>query len=180
LLEELFSSRRHRLLLRLFYEDDSFAGTLQKIDPGTIRMLFETEGLNFLPEALEQMEEAFEGLPAFETEVDLQRSQAVLQEAATRMWDNFPYPHPLYAGQMLKPPHPIARLAYCMAMYINPNNHALDGGRASLTRSNESDIKLDDARQKCSLLTLDAQSGNPDDYKARDEACDEYKRLRHQ
>jgi len=100
-------------------------------------MLFETEGLNFLPEALEQMEEAFEGLPAFETEVDLQRSQAVLQEAATRMWDNFPYPHPLYAGQMLKPPHPIARLAYCMAMYINPNNHALDGGRASSSMEKE-------------------------------------------
>jgi glutamate/tyrosine decarboxylase-like PLP-dependent enzyme len=32
---------------------------------------------------------------------------------------------------MLKPPHPIARLAYSLAMWINPNNHALDGGRAS-------------------------------------------------
>ncbi len=34
-------------------------------------------------------------------------------------------------GQMLKPPHPIARAAYALAMVINPNNHALDGGRAS-------------------------------------------------
>jgi glutamate/tyrosine decarboxylase-like PLP-dependent enzyme len=32
---------------------------------------------------------------------------------------------------MLKPPHPIARLAYSLALWINPNNHALDGGRAS-------------------------------------------------
>jgi glutamate/tyrosine decarboxylase-like PLP-dependent enzyme len=32
---------------------------------------------------------------------------------------------------MLKPPHPIARAAYALAMSLNPNNHALDGGRAS-------------------------------------------------
>ncbi len=47
------------------------------------------------------------------------------------MGDNYPYFHPLYAGQMLKPPHPLARAAYALAMIINPNNHALDGGRAS-------------------------------------------------
>src|SRR5205807_2547939 len=44
---------------------------------------------------------------------------------------NYPYFHPLYAGQRLKPSHPVARLAYSLAMYINPNNHALDGGRAT-------------------------------------------------
>jgi len=54
-----------------------------------------------------------------------------LHEAAQRMQDNYPYAHPLYAGQMLKPPHPVARAAYAMAMAVNPNNHALDGGRAS-------------------------------------------------
>jgi len=32
---------------------------------------------------------------------------------------------------MLKPPHPVARLAYMLSLWINPNNHALDGGRAS-------------------------------------------------
>ncbi len=32
---------------------------------------------------------------------------------------------------MLKPPHPVARTAYALAMKINPNNHARDGGRAS-------------------------------------------------
>jgi tyrosine decarboxylase / aspartate 1-decarboxylase len=56
---------------------------------------------------------------------------SVLAEVATRMANNYPYFHPLYAGQMMKPPHPIARAAYAMAMWINPNNHSLDGGRAS-------------------------------------------------
>ncbi len=55
----------------------------------------------------------------------------VLQQVAERMGDNYPYFHPMYAGQMLKPPHPVARAAYAMAMAVNPNNHALDGGRAS-------------------------------------------------
>jgi glutamate/tyrosine decarboxylase-like PLP-dependent enzyme len=56
---------------------------------------------------------------------------AVMSQVAERMADNYPYFHPLYAGQMLKPPHPLARAAYALAMGINPNNHALDGGRAS-------------------------------------------------
>src|SRR5262249_21426052 len=55
----------------------------------------------------------------------------VLAATAEKLQDNFPYFHPLYAGQMLKPPHAVARLAYALAMYINPNNHALDGGRAT-------------------------------------------------
>lgn len=54
-----------------------------------------------------------------------------LAAAAARMADNYPYFHPLYAGQMLKPPHPVAHAAYAMAMAVNPNNHARDGGRAS-------------------------------------------------
>src|SRR6202142_3611139 len=57
--------------------------------------------------------------------------EAVLEETARRLGDNSPYFHPLYSGQMLKPPHPVARAAYALAMTINPNNHALDGGRAS-------------------------------------------------
>jgi glutamate/tyrosine decarboxylase-like PLP-dependent enzyme len=61
----------------------------------------------------------------------------VLQSTAERLRDNYPYFHPLYAGQMLKPPHPIARLAYALAMWINPNNHALDGGRATSAMEKE-------------------------------------------
>jgi len=48
--------------------------------------------------------------------------------------DNYPYFHPLYAGQMLKPPHPLARVAYALAMKVNPNNHARDGRRTLAQR----------------------------------------------
>lgn len=68
--------------------------------------------------------------------------ETVLQEVASRLRDNYPYFHPLYAGQMLKPPHPIARLAYHLAMAINPNNHALDGGRASSAMEKEAVAEL--------------------------------------
>ena len=53
------------------------------------------------------------------------------------MKDNFPYQHPLYAGQMIKPPHSVARLAYALSLFVNPNNHALDGGRASSAMEKE-------------------------------------------
>jgi glutamate/tyrosine decarboxylase-like PLP-dependent enzyme len=56
---------------------------------------------------------------------------AALGALAERLRDNYPFHHPAYAGQMLKPPHPVAMLAYAMAMQINPNNHALDGGPAT-------------------------------------------------
>ncbi len=62
---------------------------------------------------------------------------AILQEVAERLKDNYPYGDPLYAGQMLKPPHDVARRAYEMALKINPNNHALDGGRASSAMEKE-------------------------------------------
>ena len=52
-------------------------------------------------------------------------------QVAEKMQENYPYFHPYYAGQMLKPPHPIARVAYMLSLWINPNNHALDGGLAS-------------------------------------------------
>jgi glutamate/tyrosine decarboxylase-like PLP-dependent enzyme len=85
-----------------------------------------------LAEALDHLEGEFSALPGYTPEIPGEkRMAAVLAEAAHRLGDNFPYFHPLYAGQMLKPPHPVARAAYAMAMWLNPNNHALDGGRAS-------------------------------------------------
>jgi tyrosine decarboxylase / aspartate 1-decarboxylase len=65
------------------------------------------------------------------------RLQDVLNETATRLQNNYPYHHPLYVGQMLKPPHPVARLAYALAMNVNPNNHAYDGGRATSAMEKE-------------------------------------------
>ncbi|HEX9370614.1 MAG TPA: aminotransferase class I/II-fold pyridoxal phosphate-dependent enzyme [Roseiflexaceae bacterium] len=100
-------------------------------------MTLETESLPVLQEALARLESGFAALPPFETPVDMAALRGVLLEAAERMRDNFPYQHPLYAGQMLKPPHPVARLAYALALWINPNNHALDGGRASSAMEKE-------------------------------------------
>jgi tyrosine decarboxylase / aspartate 1-decarboxylase len=73
----------------------------------------------------------YPALPEVDEPEDSARLEAVLDETAARLGDNYPYFHPLYAGQMLKPPHPVARTAYALAMAINPNNHARDGGRAS-------------------------------------------------
>jgi glutamate/tyrosine decarboxylase-like PLP-dependent enzyme len=61
-------------------------------------------------------------------ESDDKKEAAVLAELAQRLTGNYPFFHPAYAGQMLKPPARIAMEAYRLAMTINPNNHALDGG----------------------------------------------------
>jgi glutamate/tyrosine decarboxylase-like PLP-dependent enzyme len=91
--------------------------------------------LSLLEGPMARLATGFEALPAYisplDRAADREAMGAVLEEAAGRMADNYPYFHPLYAGQMLKPPHPVARAAYALAMEINPNNHARDGGRAS-------------------------------------------------
>jgi tyrosine decarboxylase/aspartate 1-decarboxylase len=84
-----------------------------------------------LSRATELLEAEFAELPAVESPSDLEGMERVLADTAHRLGDNYPYFHPLYAGQMLKPPHPVARAAYALAMKVNPNNHARDGGRAS-------------------------------------------------
>ncbi len=94
-------------------------------------MTMDTSNLPLLEHALDELGKGFADLPAVTYQGDSQRMGDILMEVAARMQDNFPYQHPLYAGQMLKPPHAIARLAYALSMWINPNNHALDGGRAS-------------------------------------------------
>jgi len=101
---------------------------------------FDKDSLVLLGEALERMEQGFASLPVVEGGGGPDRAamRRVLLEVAERMQDNYPYFHPQYAGQMLKPPHAIARLAYSLAMYINPNNHALDGSRASSPMEKES------------------------------------------
>src|SRR5271154_13273 len=97
---------------------------------------------DLLAQALSLLKTEFAALPAARFEggtlsEDTPAMAAVLQEAARRMGDNYPYFHPLYAGQMLKTPHPIAQAAYALATWINPNNHALDGGRASSAMEKE-------------------------------------------
>jgi glutamate/tyrosine decarboxylase-like PLP-dependent enzyme len=74
---------------------------------------------------------------AEELRVPEARISAILAELASRLQDNYPFFHPSYAGQMLKPPHPVAAAAYAMGMRINPNNHALDGGPATAALEKE-------------------------------------------
>src|SRR3989475_12775033 len=98
----------------------------------------ETQSLAILRRALDRLDAGFAGLPqAKGPRQDAAALERVLLDVAERLQDNFPYFHPLYAGQMLKPPHPVARLAYALALWLNPNNHARDGGRASSAMEQE-------------------------------------------
>lgn len=84
------------------------------------------------------LQSGFSHLPKSENwEEDTAKIAEILETVATRLHNNYPYPHPLYAGQMLKPPHAIAQAAYFLAMQINPNNHALDGGKESSAMEKE-------------------------------------------
>lgn len=90
-----------------------------------------TAHLKLLGECVTSLEAGFDAWPAAAAPECSPEMADILRETAWRLRDNFPYQHPFYLGQMLKPPHPIAQLAYTLAMCINPNNHAHDGGRAS-------------------------------------------------
>lgn len=94
--------------------------------------MLDKDSLKILLDALEKLDSGFAALPEFGAQVPGKQGVAeTLAATAERLQDNYPYFHPLYAGQMLKPPHPVARLSYALAQWINPNNHALDGGRAT-------------------------------------------------
>jgi glutamate/tyrosine decarboxylase-like PLP-dependent enzyme len=98
----------------------------------------EQKTLEAFLEAAKRLDAGFDGLPEVAARVPCAEGVAeVLAATAQRLHDNYPYFHPMYAGQMLKPPHPVARLAYALAMWINPNNHALDGGRATSAMEKE-------------------------------------------
>lgn len=100
--------------------------------------MLEQKSLSTFLEAVRKLDAGFAGLPEFSSNLPSEKQLAdVLNATADRLQDNYPYFHPLYAGQMLKPPHPVARLAYALAMWVNPNNHALDGGRATSAMEKE-------------------------------------------
>ncbi len=69
--------------------------------------------------------------------VDDSRFAEAFATLTERLKDNYPFFHPRYAGQMLKPPHPAAVVGYLTAMLVNPNNHALDGGPATAAMEGE-------------------------------------------
>ncbi len=100
--------------------------------------MLDLESLRLFSEVARKLDDGFRRLPAFQNQSPgMARVAEVLHATAERLQGNYPYFHPLYAGQMLKPPHPVARLAYALAMWINPNNHALDGGRATSAMEKE-------------------------------------------
>jgi len=102
--------------------------------------------LDMLARGLAAMDHWRAQWPAFDSAPELavpeSTMQATLDELAERLRDNYPFFHPQYAGQMLKPPHPVAMMAYMMAMTINPNNHAADGGPATAALEREAIAQL--------------------------------------
>jgi glutamate/tyrosine decarboxylase-like PLP-dependent enzyme len=96
---------------------------------------------DLLPRALslvDDWEASFGPVPRHPAlEVDAARFESAWAEFGARMAGNYPFFHPRYAGQMLKPPHPVAAAAYLAAMLVNTNNHALDGGPATSAMEQE-------------------------------------------
>src|SRR6266446_5045477 len=78
--------------------------------------MLDLESLRLFSEVARKFDNGFRRLPAFQNQSPgMARLAEVLNATAERLQDNYPYFHPLYAGQMLKPPHPVARLAYALA-----------------------------------------------------------------
>jgi glutamate/tyrosine decarboxylase-like PLP-dependent enzyme len=82
----------------------------------------------------------FERHPSLE--VSDEQFASAFGELTERLGENYPFFHPSYAGQMLKPAHPAAVAGYVAAMLINPNNHALDGGPATGQMEKEAVARL--------------------------------------
>ncbi|MEQ8525008.1 pyridoxal-dependent decarboxylase [Gracilimonas sp.] len=99
-----------------------------------------------LDHALNKLSEWKSSFGAWEQDPTLtvseEKTAEVFGRLAQRLACNFPFHHPVYAGQMLKPPHPLTWAAYAMAMSINPNNHALDGGPPSSEMEKEAVAEL--------------------------------------
>jgi glutamate/tyrosine decarboxylase-like PLP-dependent enzyme len=104
--------------------------------PGSEKLITE-----LLAGGLEGLAEWRAKWPGFEQDealsVDPERAREVIAELVDRLQNNYPFFHPAYAGQMLKPPHTIASIAYFLTQQINPNNHALDGGPATARMEHE-------------------------------------------
>ncbi|MCX7703382.1 MAG: aminotransferase class V-fold PLP-dependent enzyme [Planctomycetota bacterium] len=80
--------------------------------------------------------------PPFEEEGALKLSFGKVEKEFSKYFERliraYPFHSPFYAAQMMKPPHPVAVLAYFTALNINPNNHALDGGPSTSAMEVES------------------------------------------
>lgn len=70
-------------------------------------------------------------------EVDEDAFAAAFAGFTARLGQNHPFFHPSYAGHMMRPPHFAATVGYLAAMLVNPNNHAFDGGPATVEMERE-------------------------------------------
>ncbi|MEL0248923.1 MAG: aminotransferase class V-fold PLP-dependent enzyme [Actinomycetota bacterium] len=95
--------------------------------------------LPLVVEAIERWQESYGGVESAPVSaVDAEAWRKTLDQFLVRLTDEqYPFFHPHYAGQMLKPPHPVAVVGYLAAMLINPNNHALDGGPSTAAMEKE-------------------------------------------
>src|SRR3954453_9782445 len=99
-----------------------------------VAMVARLAAMDYLDRAREAVAEWREPAPSHPAlQPDPVRLDAAWTGFSARMATNYPFHHPRYAGQMLKPPHPVAIAAYTAAMHVNANNHALDGGPATST-----------------------------------------------
>lgn len=89
------------------------------------------DGLN----QLKQSYGAYDQHPS--QQVKPEQAHEVIEELLQRLESNAPLFSLGYIGQMLKPPHPVAVAAYLATMQINPNNHSIDGGRATTLMERE-------------------------------------------
>lgn len=71
------------------------------------------------------------------TAVDERQLEDAFQRLGKALASCYPFFHPRYAGQMIKPPHPVAVVGQLAAVLVNPNNHALDGGPATTALEEE-------------------------------------------
>ncbi|WP_340687897.1 aminotransferase class I/II-fold pyridoxal phosphate-dependent enzyme [Amycolatopsis coloradensis] len=75
--------------------------------------------------------------PHSSMEVEDDAFSAAFQDFTKRLGKNYPFFHPSYAGHMVRPPHFAATVGYLATMLINPNNHAFDGGPATVEMEKE-------------------------------------------
>lgn len=89
------------------------------------------DSIKVLSEAIENLEVWLNSHPFNDFgagEINSHQIKIVIDELSEKLKGNYPFQSGVYAGQMLKPPHPVAWIAQSLTSLINPNNHALDGG----------------------------------------------------
>ncbi len=88
-----------------------------------------SNAINLLQKAWKNLEPWYESSSGNQPASELTQEESdIILQLAGRLKGNYPFQSPVYAGQMLKPPHNLAWAAYALTALINPNNHALDGG----------------------------------------------------